>query len=73
MNIDEIPCFPKTPLCDICYKQAIWENLVWERFKMTTEGNRGSYNLLGIERLSAQIELLERDLDVARTTIGDGP
>jgi len=36
-----------------------WEQLVWERFKMATDGNRGSYNLLGIERLSAQIELLE--------------
>ena len=37
-----------------------WERLVWERFKMIIQGNRGSYNLLGIERLSAQIELLEK-------------
>lgn len=36
-----------------------WEQLIWERFKMIVDGNRGSYNLIGIERLSAQIGLLE--------------
>jgi len=54
---EEAGAAPMTP--DAQQPMTKWEQLVWERFKMATDGNRGSYNLLGIERLSAQIELLE--------------
>jgi uncharacterized small protein (DUF1192 family) len=58
----EIPCLPKTPLCDICYMQAVWENLVWEKFKLEITGNAGSFDIIGHERLSAKIEFLEEEI-----------
>ena len=36
-----------------------WESLIWERFKLVVAGERGSFNILGYEHLSAQIELME--------------
>lgn len=41
---------------------TLWEKLVWERYKKIVEGNRGSYDIIGIAELDAKIELLEKGL-----------
>jgi hypothetical protein len=39
---------------------TLLESLKWERCKKEVKGNRGSYDILGIAELDAQIHLLER-------------
>jgi|WetSurSiteA1Bulk_404760.scaffolds.fasta_scaffold238749_2 hypothetical protein len=39
---------------------TLLEKLKWERFKKAVKGNRGSYDILGIAELDAQIRLVER-------------
>jgi len=43
---------------------TLLETLKWERFKKEVKGNRGSYDILGISELDAQIELIERSGDL---------
>jgi hypothetical protein len=57
---------PQTPDDYMEQPPTEWERLVWKRHMMITEGNRGSFNVIGVERLSAQIELLESTKGGAR-------
>lgn len=39
---------------------TLLESLKWERCKKEVKGNRGSYDIIGIAELNAQIRILER-------------
>jgi len=39
---------------------TLLETLKWERCKKEVKGNRGSYDIIGIAELDAQIRLVER-------------
>lgn len=45
---------------EITQPMTLLETLKWERFKKAVKGNRGSYDILGIAELDAQIRILER-------------
>lgn len=48
----------------ISQPMTLLETLKWERFKKVVKGNRGSFDILGVAELDAQIDLLERSGDL---------
>jgi hypothetical protein len=46
-------------MISVSQPMTLIESLKWERCKKEVKGNRGSYDILGIAELDAQIRLLE--------------